>query len=127
VQLTTAYHGAVEWMSALPLFLDMPDAILVHGCLEPGIPLGEQNPSILCGTMGGERILRSRYDNPWYELYEGSRPVIVGHHNYSDNDQPFVYHDRVFGLDTSCVMGKSLTGILMPSFRIISVPSRGNL
>ena len=126
-QLEDRYTGAVAWMERLPLFLELPEAVLVHGYLEPGVPIEEQNPLVLCGTMGGEKILRERYDRPWYELYEGKKPVIVGHHNYNDTDQPFVYHDKVFGLDTSCVNGKSLTGLLLPSFRLISVPSRGNL
>ena len=126
-QLEGSYADAVAWMERLPLFLKLPEAVLVHGYLEPGVPIEEQNPLVLCGTMGGENILRERYDRPWYELYEGKKPVIVGHHNYNDTDQPFVYHDKVFGLDTSCVNGKSLTGLLLPSFRLISVPSRGNL
>ena len=127
IQLADTYPNAVTWMSSLPLFLDLPEAIIVHGFLEPGIPLSEQNPSIICGTMGGERILRDHYERPWYELYAGDRPVIVGHLNYTDSDQPLIYQDKVFGLDTSCVMGKALTGLLLPSFQIISIPSRGNL
>ncbi|PJH75869.1 MAG: hypothetical protein CO064_04265 [Anaerolineae bacterium CG_4_9_14_0_8_um_filter_58_9] len=127
VQLAEAYSEAIQWMSTLPLYLDLPEAIIVHGYLEPGLPLSEQSPLIVCGTMGGERILRGHYELPWYELYDGDRPVIVGHQNYTNSDQPFIYQDKVFGLDTSCVMGKSLTGLLLPSFRIVSVPSRGNL
>jgi hypothetical protein len=33
----------------------------------------------------------------------------------------------VFGLDTNCVTGNSLTGLLLPAFQIISVRCRGNL
>ena len=126
-QLGVHYPDAVAWMESMPLFIELPEAVLVHGYLEPELPLEGQNPTVLCGTMGGEKILRERYEHPWYELYEGEKPVIVGHHNYTDTDQPFVYRDKVFGLDTSCVNGKSLTGLLLPSFRIVSVPSRGNL
>ena len=118
---------ALEWMSGLPLYIELEHAIVVHGYFEPGIALEQQNPSVLCGTMGGERILRQRYDRPWYELYDGDKPVIVGHYNYTHTDQPFIYQDKVFGLDTDCVTGKALTGILLPSFRFVSVPSRGNL
>ena len=50
----------------------------------------------------------------------------MGHHNYLGTNQPFVHRDRVFGLDTDCVTGKALTGLLLPSFRFISVPSRAN-
>jgi Calcineurin-like phosphoesterase len=126
-QLADRYAKAVNWMSALPLFAQMQEAIVVHGFLEPGLSLTEQLPSVLCGTLGGAKALHERYDRPWYELYDGEQPVIMGHQNYTDSDQPFIYQDRVFGLDTSCVTGKSLTGILLPSFRIVSVPSRGNL
>jgi hypothetical protein len=76
--------------------------------------------------MGGDKHLRTTYDRPWYELYDGEKPLLVGHHNYSDTDQPFVYRDRVFGLDTDCVTGRVLTGLLLPSFEFVSVPSRTN-
>jgi hypothetical protein len=62
------------------------------------------------------KILRQRYDRPWYELYDAGKPVIVGHYIYSGTDQPFNYRDKVYGLDTDCVTGKALTGILLPSF-----------
>ncbi len=126
-QFGAAYQEALEWMSALPLYIELEQAIVVHGYFEPGIALGHQNPSVLCGTIGGERILRQRHDRPWYELYDGDKPVIVGHYNYTHTDRPFIYQDKVFGLDTDCVTGKALTGILLPSFHFVSVPSRGNL
>jgi predicted phosphodiesterase len=126
-QFGAAYQEALGWMSALPLYIELEQAIVVHGYFEPGIALEQQNPSVLCGTMGGEHILRQRYDRPWYELYDADKPVIVGHYNYTHTDRPFIHQDKVFGLDTDCVTGKALTGILLPSFRFVSVPSRGNM
>ena len=126
-QFGDAYPDAVAWMSTLPLYIELAEAVIVHGYLEPGIPLAEQNPSVVCGTMGGDKILREHYERPWYEYHTGDKPVIVGHNNYNGTDQPFVYNDKVFGLDTDCVHGKPLTGLLLPAFRFISVPSRGNL
>ena len=127
IQLSQKYPVALEWMASLPLFIELPEAILVHGYLEPGIDLEHQNPSVLCGTMGGAKMLRERYDRPWYELCKSSKPVIIGHYNYSNSYQPFIYHENVIGLDTDCVTGKALTGILLPAFQFVSVPSRGNL
>ncbi len=76
--------------------------------------------------MGGDRYLQTHYERPGYQLYDGNKPILVGHKNYTGTDQPFVYLDRVFGLDTNCVTGKALTGILLPSFLFVSVPSRAN-
>jgi Calcineurin-like phosphoesterase len=126
VQFGDAYPQALAFMSILPLYLDLPEAILVHGYFEPGIALEKQKPTVLCGTMGGDKHLRTHYAQPWYELYAGDKPILVGHENYTGTDQPFVFEDRVFGLDTSCVTGKALTGLLLPAFRFVSVPSRAD-
>ena len=126
IQFGDTYPDALAFMGGLQIYLDLPEAILTHGYFEPGIPCEQQKPSVLCGTMGGERHLQTTYDRPWYELYDGEKPIVVGHKNYTNTDQPFVYQDRVFGLDTSCVTGKSLTGLLLPAFQFVSVPSRGN-
>lgn len=126
IQFGETYPDALAFMSELPLYLDLPDALVVHGYFEPGLPLSQQRAPVLCGTMGGDKHLRTEYDRPWYELYDGEKPLLVGHHNYSNTDQPFIYQDRVFGLDTDCVTGTALTGLLLPSFKFLSVPSRAN-
>ena len=118
------YPQALERMGSFPLYIDLPDAVLVHGYLEPGIPLELQRDTVLCGTMSGDHYLRNQYAQPWYALYDRDKPVIVGHHDHLRNGQPFVYQDRVFCLDTSCVHGGTLTGLLLPEFRLVSVPSR---
>jgi serine/threonine protein phosphatase 1 len=126
VQFGETYPDALAFMSELPLYLDLPDALVVHGYFEPDLPLSQQRATVLCGTMGGDKYLHAQYDRPWYELYDGDKPLLVGHHNYLNTDQPFIYRDRVFGLDTDCVTGKVLTGLLLPTFKIVSVPSRTN-
>lgn len=125
-QLGATYLGAIQFMGTFPTSIDLPEAILVHGCFEAGVPLENQRDSVLCGTMGGEHYLSTKYDRPWYEMYDCEKPLIFGHHNYLKSDQPLVYQDRVFGLDTSCVNGMRLTGMLLPEFRIISVQSRAD-
>jgi len=119
-----SYQQALERMGNLPLFLDLPEAVLVHGYVEPGIHLEQQRDTVLCGTMSGDHYLRNQYEQPWYALYDGEKPLIVGHHDHLRNGQPFIFQDRVFCLDTSCVHGGTLTGLLLPEFKIVSVPSR---
>lgn len=119
-----AYPQALEWMGSFPLYIDLPEVVLVHGYLEPGIPLEQQLDTVLCGTMSGDHYLRTRYAQPWYALYDGEKPMIVGHHDHLRNGQPFIYQDRVYCLDTSCVHGGTLTGLLLPEFKLVSVLSR---
>jgi hypothetical protein len=113
-------------MARLPLSHELPEATLVHGFWEPGRLLAEQRDAVIVGTLSGEAYLKARYGDPWYARYDGAKPLIVGHHNYLQSNQPLVYQDRVFGLDTGCCYGGALTGLLLPGFRLVSVPSRGN-
>jgi serine/threonine protein phosphatase 1 len=125
-QLGQAYPDALTFMETFPIYLELPEAILVHGCLEPGVPLEEQRVTVVCGTMSGERYLAEQYDWPWYELYRGEKPVIFAHYDFLRSGKPFIYQDRLFGLDTSCVHGGRLTGLLLPGFTFVSVPSRSD-
>ena len=118
------YPDAIAYMKKLPLYLDLPDALLVHGYIEPGIPLNKQKRRVLIGTNKAEEELARTYDRPWYELYDGDKPLIVGHRDHAGDQQPFIYRDHVYGIDTRCVYGGSLTGLLLPDFQLISVPAR---
>lgn len=121
-----AYLDAVAFMDVLPRFLELPEAILVHGFWEPGLSVAEQREVVIVGTMTGELYLRERYVRPWYELYNGEKPLIVGHLDYLGTGQPLIYQDRVFGLDTGCCCGSSLTGLILPEWKFVSVRSQTN-
>jgi len=123
-ELGEHYPAALAWMASLPSFLELEEAVVVHGFLEPGVALAEQRPTVLCGTLTGEHYLSEHFARPWYELYEGSKPLVVGHRDYLNTGDPLIHRALVFGIDTSCVHGGRLTGLLLPSFRIIQVPSR---
>jgi serine/threonine protein phosphatase 1 len=64
IQFGETYPDALAFMSELPLYLDLPDAWIVHGYFEPGRPLWQQRATVLCGTMGGDNYLRAQYDRP---------------------------------------------------------------
>ncbi len=120
----TGYDGACRTMDAFPRWLELPDAILVHGFYERGIPLAEQRETVVVGTLSGEHRLQRQDRRPWYERYDGDKPLIVGHHDYLRNGKPLIWNDRVYAVDTGCCHGGRLSGLLLPSFRILSVPSR---
>ena len=46
-----AYPDAVAFMDTLPIYLDLPEALLVHGFWEPGVPLHQQRETVLVGTL----------------------------------------------------------------------------
>jgi serine/threonine protein phosphatase 1 len=121
------YPAAVDYMSSLPRSLELPDATLVHGFWEPGIPLDQQRENVIVGVMTGEEYLKSKGFWPWYEYYDGIKPLIVGHRDYTGAQRPFLFKGGlVYGLDSRCVYGGSLTGLLLPDFKLFSVPSRGD-
>ena len=127
-QFGSEYPAALGFFDSLPYYLDLPEVVVVHGGLDPDpvISLGEQSPDILTGTQRGEWILANQYSSHWYELYQGPKPVVFGHMDIHNNGQPYVYGDTAIGLDTGCVFGRRLTGLLLPCFTFVSVQSRGN-
>lgn len=121
-----AYPAALAQMEALPVALELPEATLVHGFWEPGRPLDQQRESVLVGTLSGEGYLERTYPGAWYEQYDGPKPLIVGHRDYQRTGEPLIYHERVYALDTGCCVGGRLTGLLLPAFRLVSVPSQAD-
>jgi serine/threonine protein phosphatase 1 len=118
-----------EWLSFMETFarhIELPEAILVHGMLEPGVPLGQQKDTVVIGTLSGEKYLQETYSRPWYELYEGPKPVVAGHHCYLRNARPLLREGLVYAIDTSVAHGGRLTALILPEFRLVSVPSRGD-
>lgn len=118
------YDDACRMMDRFPRYIELPEAILVHGFYEPGIPLAEQRETVVVGTLSGEHRLQQQDRGAWYERYDGHKPLIVGHHDYLRTGQPLIWDDRVWAIDTGCCHGGRLTGLLLPGFRIVSVPGR---
>ncbi len=117
------YARALAWMRALPCWLELPEIVLVHWGLEPDVPLEDQHPAVLTGDVPGEMCLTERLgETPWYEAYPGPKPVAYGHHSYAAGAR----RGLTYGIDTGCVYGQSLTGLLLPGFELVSVPAREN-
>ncbi len=121
-----SYPDAVAFMKTLPLYLELPDAIVVHAFFEPEIPLNRQRKDVLLGLAAGEGFLKEKYHWPWYDIYTGTKPLIVGHRDYSGSGIPLVYKDRVYCIDTGCCYGRKLTGVLLPDFRLFTVAARSD-
>ena len=126
-QFADRYPDAVAFMKTLPLYVELPDANVVHAFMEPDIPLSRQRKDVLLGLPAGEEYLKQEYHWPWYETYAGVKPLIVGHRDYSASGIPLIYKDRVFCIDTGCCYGRKLTGVLLPEFRVLTVPARNEI
>ena len=124
------WREAIPWMERLPLYIELPECIIVHGFWEPGVPLAAQRETVLCGTMSGMLYIEDRYERPtgrrWYELYDGEKPLVVGHLDYTGTGEPLIYRDRVYAIDTGVATGGWLTGLVLPEFRIVRVRARRN-
>jgi serine/threonine protein phosphatase 1 len=125
-QLGDTYADALAFLATFPRHRELPEALVVHGFWEPGEPLERQRDTVLVGTLSGEQYLAKCYARPWYELYDGAKPLIVGHIDYRGDGEPLVWRDRVFAIDTGCCHGRRLTGLLLPAFRFVSVPARAD-
>jgi len=61
------------------------------------------------------------HNKPWASQWKGKQ-VIFGH----DAKRGLQIHSYAIGLDTGACYGKQLTGIILPSKKIVSVPSKKN-
>jgi serine/threonine protein phosphatase 1 len=129
------YPDALAWMAALPLYIELDAAVLVHGYALSGVPLAEQPETVLVGSLSARRTMAEAYgpnwddhdDSLWLAHYRGDRPLVVGHRSYGRDGQPWVRSDGMaWGIDTNCCRGGRLTGLLLPGFELVSVPAQAN-
>lgn len=121
--LDEQYADAIALMRELPLYRETDDALLVHGYYEPGIAPDQQRDDVLLGLDSGAAYLMETYDRPWFDLYDGDKPIITGHKDYTQMQKALVIDKRVYSIDTRCVFGGALTGLLLPEWRWVQIPA----
>ncbi|HPW54531.1 MAG: serine/threonine protein phosphatase [Thermoanaerobaculaceae bacterium] len=117
------YETMLEYFRTLPLYLDLPEALVVHAGLLPNVPLAEQPPKVLTGR-GSQG--RPGFDGatPWWfddPTLQPAKPVIFGHSVFSEVVRRA--EGRVWGLDTGAAVGGRLSGLLLPELSLVSVPT----
>lgn len=125
-ELADRYDMWLDFMETLPQCIELPEAILIHGFFEPGLPLAQQRDTVVVGTLTGEFHIRQKCGDAWYEHYEGAKPLVCGHRHYRRDGQPLIRDGRVYAIDTGCATGSRLTALVLPGFQLESVPAARN-
>ena len=121
-QAGAAYPELLEYLTTLPLYLELPEAIVVHAAIEPDLPLDQQHRNVLlrCRWPGQKAFTEDPMQ--WIPRYKGEKPVVYGHVGYPEPRRI----GRTFGIDTDACHGGKLTALLLPAERFVSVPSRAD-
>jgi len=126
--LNLSYSDALGYFKTLPLYLDFPEAIIVHAGLIYGISFNEQNEKILTGA--GFRPENDRKPEGlfvWCDLYpKDAKPVIFGHLGVGHAPWSLPQRDNLFPIDTGCAAGGYLTAVTLPDFKVYQVKSLKN-
>ena len=105
VEWFKANPEALRWFQNLPLILERDDFILVHAWIDPSKPLDQQDVETLVTVRD------------WWKGYTWSKTVVFGH----DAAQGLVRTQNVIWIDTGCVYGAYLTGVVWESGEIYQV------
>lgn len=104
-----------DWadLDAMPFYADLPEhgVRVVHGGVDPSLPLERQDPEMLLTlrTFANGRPSDKHGDELWGKSYGGPTHVVFGH-----NAQPEPQlHPFATGLDTACVYGGRLTALVL--------------
>jgi serine/threonine protein phosphatase 1 len=119
-----------EYFARLPLFIALPEhgAAVVHAGAMPGRALDAQEPYHLLHAQCTRPPERKSYwpskapatHTFWTNHWRGPERLVFGH---TVLDKPLVTEHAV-GIDTGCVFGRTLTALVLPTWQLVSVPSR---
>jgi serine/threonine protein phosphatase 1 len=74
IQFGETYSEALAFMDGLPMYLNLPEALLVHGYLEPGLPVERQTPGSCAATEAAKNIYRPSMTGPGMSCTMGTSP-----------------------------------------------------
>lgn len=120
----------LDYFCTLPTRIDLFEhgAVVAHAGVLPGVPIASQDPYHLLHAQCVAPPERKSYwpskapasHRFWAAQWAGPERVIFGH---TVLDRAFV-SDFAAGIDTGCVHGGRLTAVVLPEWRLASVPSR---
>jgi len=125
----------VQFLRELPytILLEREAVLVVHAGIVPSVPLHEQRPehmytmrNLVRERDGSWQALATTHTGgPWAPEWQPdgtitARHVVFGH----DAKRGLQQHAHTTGLDTGACYGGLLTALVLPEWRIVSVPAR---
>lgn len=118
------------YLQSLPKFLRLPEfnAVVVHAGCFPGVPIEQQEQRHLLHIQNIKPPAKKSYwpsKAPadftfWSNFWKGPERLIFGHSVLS---KPLVTEFAV-GIDTGAVFGKGLTCVILPEWKIVTIPTK---
>ena len=115
----------VKWLAELPYYIEEKDFLVVHAGLVPQEKPQDSKPHFLMNIRtwdGLGKDIKNEKNPPWYKFYKNKKLVIYGHWA----KQGLKIRANTIGLDSACVYGKKLSGVLLPEKTIFQVQARKN-
>jgi len=108
------------WLEKSPFFIEEKNFLVVHAGLVPDEKPHLSDPNILMNIRTWDRentSLKGENKSAWHDFYQAEKLIIYGHWAR----QGLKIKSNSIGLDTGCVYGKHLTGILLPERKVLQV------
>ena len=115
----------LEWLESLPFYIEDKNFLVVHAGLVPEEHPKHSDPHLLMNIRTWDsqgKDIKNEFHPPWYSFYKDKKPVIYGHWA----NQGLNVRKNTIGLDTGCVYGYKLSGVLLPEKKILQVPALKN-
>lgn len=106
--------SAMRWIETWPLYLDLPECLVVHAGIQPDLSIEKQPTETLCN------IRNLKDGTPWFESYGGKKLIVHGHWAKLG----LCIKENTIGLDSGCVYGKKLSALILPERKIVQVQAR---
>ncbi|MDE0092325.1 MAG: metallophosphoesterase [Oligoflexia bacterium] len=124
-EMTKHVNQWVKWLSSLPFYIEEKGFVVVHAGLVPKEKPQYSDPHLLMNirTWDGQGAdIKNETNPPWYKFYKNKKLVVYGHWA----KQGLQVRSNTIGLDSACVYGKKLSGVLLPERTIIQVSALQN-
>lgn len=120
------HAGWAAWLETLPVVIETPHALVVHGRLDPLRPLDRQDAYHACAVGGAELQIEVDTEGVplWFRALDKlgltTKSVCIGHIGYARVE---LVPGRLYALDTGACVGTRLTAVVLPEGRVVSVPA----